>query len=304
VAAAPSSGNLVTNATWEHFWLNEGFTVYLERKILGRLYGEQVRCGGVACRACRLHISHLPTYAQQQCQSYSQGQCVGDVCVDVSVVSAAVWRGLVHPGLARPGLAPQMYQLQASMGWLELQDAVKKEFGEGHKYTALVPDLSGARACPPALLPCIAALPLAPAGAEVPIPSGGRLAEAADHRVQAVWQHRAPFHPPGARPFRFCLLINKLRQAPGELATPAPPCIISLCCVSASSHGPFPCLPACAASLPALPASALVPASGGVDPDDAFSSVPYEKGFAFIHYLQASDVWFGRQAADGLHVAA
>ncbi|GIL75506.1 hypothetical protein Vretifemale_5282 [Volvox reticuliferus] len=33
------TGNLVTNATWEHFWLNEGFTVFLERKILGRLYG-------------------------------------------------------------------------------------------------------------------------------------------------------------------------------------------------------------------------------------------------------------------------
>eukprot|EP00798_Chlamydomonas_sp_ICE-L_P016616 gene16616-22859_t len=32
-------GNLVTNATWEHFWLNEGFTVFLERKILGRLHG-------------------------------------------------------------------------------------------------------------------------------------------------------------------------------------------------------------------------------------------------------------------------
>ncbi|EFN56177.1 hypothetical protein CHLNCDRAFT_22427, partial [Chlorella variabilis] len=94
------AGNLVTNATWEHFWLNEGFTVFLERKILGRLYGEQ------------------------------------------------------------------MYQLQASMGWLELQDAVKS-FGEGHAFTALVPNLSG-----------------------------------------------------------------------------------------------------------------------GVDPDDAFSSIPYEKGFAFIHYLQ------------------
>ena len=26
----------------EHFWLNEGFTVFLERKILGRMYGEQV----------------------------------------------------------------------------------------------------------------------------------------------------------------------------------------------------------------------------------------------------------------------
>ncbi|TKR80495.1 hypothetical protein L596_014562 [Steinernema carpocapsae] len=37
------TGNLVTNATWEHFWLNEGFTVFLERKIMGRLYGEQQR---------------------------------------------------------------------------------------------------------------------------------------------------------------------------------------------------------------------------------------------------------------------
>ncbi|PRW45014.1 leukotriene A-4 hydrolase isoform X1 isoform B [Chlorella sorokiniana] len=71
------TGNLVTNSSWESFWLNEGFTVFLERKILGRLYGEQ------------------------------------------------------------------MYSFQASLGWLDLQDAVKKEFGETHKYTALVPDLSG-----------------------------------------------------------------------------------------------------------------------------------------------------------------
>mmetsp|Transcript_14735 Transcript_14735/g.2440 ORF Transcript_14735/g.2440 Transcript_14735/m.2440 type:complete len:106 (+) Transcript_14735:643-960(+) len=28
------TGNLVTNASWEHFWLNEGFTVFVERKIL------------------------------------------------------------------------------------------------------------------------------------------------------------------------------------------------------------------------------------------------------------------------------
>lgn len=33
------SGNLVTNATWEDFWLNEGFTVYLERRIMESLYG-------------------------------------------------------------------------------------------------------------------------------------------------------------------------------------------------------------------------------------------------------------------------
>ncbi|KAK9797774.1 hypothetical protein WJX73_000383 [Symbiochloris irregularis] len=35
------TGNLITNATWEHFWLNEGFTVLLERKIIGRMEGEQ-----------------------------------------------------------------------------------------------------------------------------------------------------------------------------------------------------------------------------------------------------------------------
>lgn len=33
------SGNLVTNATWNDFWLNEGFTVYFESRIMEKLYG-------------------------------------------------------------------------------------------------------------------------------------------------------------------------------------------------------------------------------------------------------------------------
>lgn len=33
------SGNLVTNATWNDFWLNEGFTVYFERRIMEELEG-------------------------------------------------------------------------------------------------------------------------------------------------------------------------------------------------------------------------------------------------------------------------
>ena len=33
------SGNLVTNATWRDFWLNEGFTVYLERRIVEEVFG-------------------------------------------------------------------------------------------------------------------------------------------------------------------------------------------------------------------------------------------------------------------------
>ncbi len=34
------SGNLVTNATWNDFWLNEGFTVYFERRIMESIYGK------------------------------------------------------------------------------------------------------------------------------------------------------------------------------------------------------------------------------------------------------------------------
>ncbi len=34
------SGNLVTNATWNDFWLNEGFTVYFERRITERMLGK------------------------------------------------------------------------------------------------------------------------------------------------------------------------------------------------------------------------------------------------------------------------
>nr|2XQ0_A Chain A, LEUKOTRIENE A-4 HYDROLASE [Saccharomyces cerevisiae] len=37
------SGNLVTNCSWNHFWLNEGWTVYLERRIIGAIHGEPTR---------------------------------------------------------------------------------------------------------------------------------------------------------------------------------------------------------------------------------------------------------------------
>ncbi len=35
------SGNLVTNATWADFWLNEGFTTYFEYRIMEALYGPE-----------------------------------------------------------------------------------------------------------------------------------------------------------------------------------------------------------------------------------------------------------------------
>jgi hypothetical protein len=35
------SGNLVSNATWSDFWLNEGFTTYFEHRITEKLYGRE-----------------------------------------------------------------------------------------------------------------------------------------------------------------------------------------------------------------------------------------------------------------------
>jgi len=36
------SGNLVTNSSWNEFWLNEGFTVFIEGKILRDMYGPEM----------------------------------------------------------------------------------------------------------------------------------------------------------------------------------------------------------------------------------------------------------------------
>ncbi|CAK6442330.1 unnamed protein product [Pipistrellus nathusii] len=37
-------GNLVTNASWSEFWLNEGFTMYAQRRLSSRLYGAAYTC--------------------------------------------------------------------------------------------------------------------------------------------------------------------------------------------------------------------------------------------------------------------
>jgi aminopeptidase N len=68
------SGNLVTNATWEDFWLNEGFTTYIETRIMeelrGKPYADMLRqlgrqdmvaaideAGGPQSADSRLHLS-------------------------------------------------------------------------------------------------------------------------------------------------------------------------------------------------------------------------------------------------------
>lgn len=56
------SGNLVTNSTWNDFWLNEGFTTYLERRIMeaiaGREYSEMLT--GIGLGDLRSTLAELP----------------------------------------------------------------------------------------------------------------------------------------------------------------------------------------------------------------------------------------------------
>jgi leukotriene-A4 hydrolase len=39
------TGNLVTNATWDHFWLNEGWTMWFQRKIMARIHNNPAILG-------------------------------------------------------------------------------------------------------------------------------------------------------------------------------------------------------------------------------------------------------------------
>ena len=50
------TGNLVTNATWQHFWLNEGLTVWLERKIVS--IGRGAEHAKLSAQVGRQHLLH------------------------------------------------------------------------------------------------------------------------------------------------------------------------------------------------------------------------------------------------------
>jgi leukotriene-A4 hydrolase len=58
------TGNLVSNATLEHFWLNEGFTVYAERRILEALEGPDAAELHAAIGLHELEVS-LQRFAQR-----------------------------------------------------------------------------------------------------------------------------------------------------------------------------------------------------------------------------------------------
>jgi aminopeptidase N len=61
------SGNLVTNAAWKHMWLNEGFTSYVENRIVEAVYGKAQADEEfvLAADELRREIPHTPEQAQR-----------------------------------------------------------------------------------------------------------------------------------------------------------------------------------------------------------------------------------------------
>eukprot|EP00238_Polyblepharides_amylifera_P013066 CAMPEP_0196598586 /NCGR_PEP_ID=MMETSP1081-20130531/94402_1 /TAXON_ID=36882 /ORGANISM="Pyramimonas amylifera, Strain CCMP720" /LENGTH=713 /DNA_ID=CAMNT_0041924299 /DNA_START=49 /DNA_END=2191 /DNA_ORIENTATION=+ len=169
-------GNLVTNRTWEHFWMNEGFTVFLERKILGRMSGE-------------------PTL-----------------------------------------------QFHALSGLRNLESAVQS-FGDDAKgYTQLVPDLSGGGDPDDAF-------------SKVPYEKGFNFLY---YLQTTVGGGKSVF----GEPMLQFHALSGLTDLGNEI----------------KSFGEDP-----------KGYTQLIPnLSDGGDPDDAFSTVPYEKGFNFLYYLQTT----------------
>lgn len=61
-------GNLVTSASWEHFWLNEGFTVCIERKIMRALHGieEQHFSAIIGCKALEESVARFEEMGKRE----------------------------------------------------------------------------------------------------------------------------------------------------------------------------------------------------------------------------------------------
>jgi aminopeptidase N len=97
------SGNLVTNATWSDFWLNEGFTVYVERRILERLYGpERAEMEAVlGRREVDREMSHMPEQ-DRILHLDLEGRDPDDGCTLVPYEKGALFLRTLEQAVGRP----------------------------------------------------------------------------------------------------------------------------------------------------------------------------------------------------------
>jgi leukotriene A-4 hydrolase/aminopeptidase len=99
------SGNLVTNATWRDFWLNEGFTVYLERRIVEALYGqrrEQME-DALGLQSLRRDLADLPPPGQHLALDL-RGQDPDEGTTEVAYEKGKLFLQYIESRVGRPEL--------------------------------------------------------------------------------------------------------------------------------------------------------------------------------------------------------
>ncbi len=117
------SGNLVTNATWDDFWLNEGFTVYFERRIMEALYGKEYTdmlalLGFQDLEADVQHIGH--NHADTHLKLNLKGRDADDGMTDIAYEKGAYF----------------LMSLEEKVGREKFDDFLKTYFEE-HKFKTL-----------------------------------------------------------------------------------------------------------------------------------------------------------------------
>lgn len=103
------SGNLVTNANWNSVWLNEGFTVYLERRIVEALYGEDRRAmeDVLGVQSLRRDIASLEAEGKRSLTRLAidlKGQDPDDGFSDVPYEKGRLFLGFLESRLGRERL--------------------------------------------------------------------------------------------------------------------------------------------------------------------------------------------------------
>jgi len=98
------TGNLVTNATMNDFWLNEGFTVYAEHRILESIYGAEYAKLQSAIRRNALQV-HLDNFGPGSAYTKLRGDLAGvdpdDVYSLVPYVKGAQFVTLIEQAVGR-----------------------------------------------------------------------------------------------------------------------------------------------------------------------------------------------------------
>ncbi len=103
------SGNLVTNANWNSVWLNEGFTVYLERRIIEALYGTERRAmeDTLGVQSLRRDIAALEAEGKRHLTKLAvdlKGEDPDDGFTDVPYEKGRLFLGFLESRLGRARL--------------------------------------------------------------------------------------------------------------------------------------------------------------------------------------------------------